>query len=195
MVADFLQPDQVGGPRPVQHALGAPGASLEKPVDQVCDRHRMGTCTMVGMPRKGISVSLTYGSPDEVLDALDALSSALEAAAADQQVMADEVVRMRRCRAWRQPWLSALPPAGQPNLVSLSTRALSSLGVATARVRTTLARALRTEGLTVREIAALFGVSHQRVSELLARTDHPREMGDDGPATTPIGGQGVPGLP
>ncbi len=89
------------------------------------------------------------------------------------------------------PGLTALPPAGQPNLVSLSTRALSSLGVATSRVRTTLARALRTEGLTVREIAALFGVSHQRVSELLARTDHPSETGNGGAATAPIGGQGV----
>jgi hypothetical protein len=147
------------------------------------------------MSRKGIFVSLTYGSPDEVLDALDALSSALEAAAADQQFMAAEVVRMRRCRAWRQSWVMALPPAGQPNLVSLSTRALSSLGVATARVRTTLARALRTEGLTVREIAALFGVSHQRVSELLARTDRPSETGNGGTATAPIGGGGVPGLP
>jgi hypothetical protein len=147
------------------------------------------------MPRKGISVSLTYGSPDEVLDALDALSSALEAAAADQQVMVDEVIRMRRCRSWRQSWVTALPPAGQPNLVSLSTRALSSLGVATARVRTTLARALRTEGLTVREIAALFGVSHQRVSELLARTDHPPETGNAGPAAAPISGEGGPGLP
>ena len=144
---------------------------------------------------KGISMPLTYGSPDEVLDALDALSAALEVATADHQVMADEVVRMRRCRAWRQSWVSALPPAGQPNLVSLSTRALSSLGVATARVRTTLARALRTEGLTVREIAGLFGVSHQRVSELLARTDHPPKTGDDGPATAPIGGEGAPGLP
>jgi hypothetical protein len=155
----------------------------------------MGTCTVVGMPRKGISVSLTYGSPDEVLDALDALSSALEAAAADQQVMVDEVVRMRRCRAWRQSWVTALPPAGQPNLVSLSTRALSSLGVATARVRTSLARALRSEGLTVREIAALFGVSHQRVSELLARTDRPPVTGNGGAATAPIGGGGAPGLP
>ena len=56
------------------------------------------------MPRKGISVSLTYGSTDELLDALDALSSALEAAAADEQVMADEVVRMRRCGAWERSW-------------------------------------------------------------------------------------------
>jgi hypothetical protein len=147
------------------------------------------------MPRKGISVSLSYGSPDEVLDALDALSSALEAAAADQQVMGDEVVRMRRCRSWRQSWVTALPPAGQPNLVSLSTRALSGLSVATARVRTSLARALRTEGLTVREIAALFGVSHQRVSELLARTDHPAPTGNGGLATAPISGEGGPGLP
>jgi hypothetical protein len=115
-------------------------------------------------------VSLSEESPDEVLDALNALTAALDAAIVDQQAMADEVLRMRRHRSWRGSWLSTFPPPGEPNLVSLSTRALSSLGAATARVRTTLARALRAEGLTVREIAALFGVSHQRVSELLART-------------------------
>jgi hypothetical protein len=122
-------------------------------------------------------VSLHSGSFDEVLDALDALTSALEAASADHQAMADEVVRMRRSRLWRESWRSSLPPAGEPNLVSLSTRALSTLSVATSRVRTTLARALRAEGLTVREIAALFGVTHQRISELLART-RPLEMGE-----------------
>jgi len=115
-------------------------------------------------------VSLPSGSPDEVVDALNALTAALDDAAADQQAMADEAVRMRRHRAWRGSWLSTLPPPGELNLVSLSTRALASLNTATSRVRTSLARALRTEGLTVREIAALFGVSHQRVSELLART-------------------------
>jgi len=115
-------------------------------------------------------VSLPSESPDEVLDALNALTSALDAATAHHQAMADEALRMRRHRSWRGSWLLTLPPPGEPNLVSLSTRTLSSLSAATARVRTSLARALRAEGLTVREIAALFGVSHQRVSELLART-------------------------
>jgi predicted XRE-type DNA-binding protein len=125
------------------------------------------------MPRKDSSVSLTNGSDDEVLEALSALTVALEVASVDQQAMADEAIRMRSARSWRESWLSALPAAGQPNLVSLSTQALSGLSVATSRVRTSLARALRAEGLTVREIAALFGVSHQRVSELLARTARP----------------------
>ena len=125
--------------------------------------------TVVGT-RKDLLVSLPSGSPDEVLDALSALTSALDAATVDQQAMADEAIRMRRHRSWRGAWLSILPPPGEPNLVTLSTRALSSLGAATSHLRTTLARALRAEGLTVREIAALFGVSHQRVSELLART-------------------------
>jgi hypothetical protein len=123
-------------------------------------------------------VSLPSGSPDDVLDALHALAAALDAATADQRAMADEALRMRRHRAWRGSWLSTLPPPGELNLVSLSTRAVSSLNLATSRVRTTLARALRSEGLTVREIAALFGVSHQRVSELLARTAPARASGE-----------------
>jgi hypothetical protein len=128
--------------------------------------------------RKDLLVSLSDGTPDDevggssndVVDALNALTFALEAATDDQQAMADETHRMRRQRSWRGSWAATLPAPGEPNLVSLSTRTLSRLGVATAKVRTTLARALRSEGLTVREIAALFGVSHQRVSELLARS-------------------------
>jgi hypothetical protein len=115
-------------------------------------------------------VSLSSGSSDEVVEAIDALTAALDAATVDQQAMAAEALRMRRARSWKDSWLAALPPVGQPNLVSLSTRALASLSAATSRVRTSLARALRAEGLTVREIAAVFGVSHQRISELLART-------------------------
>jgi hypothetical protein len=132
-------------------------------------------------------MSLPQGSPDEVLDALSALTSALDAATVDQKAMADEALRMRRHRSWRESWLSTLPPPGEPNLVSLSTRALSSLGEATARVRTTLARALRAEGLTVREIAAIFGVSHQRVSELLARTAPAPARGDLDEARPAVG--------
>jgi hypothetical protein len=115
-------------------------------------------------------VTLPSGPTDEVLDALNDLTTALDAATADQKAMAEEADRMLTARSWRESWLGILPPAGQPNLVSMSTQALNGLSLATSRVRTSLARALRAEGLTVREIAALFGVSHQRVSELLART-------------------------
>src|ERR1700726_4759546 len=98
------------------------------------------------MPRKDSSVSLPR-STDEVLDALNALTSALEAATSNHQAMADEAIRMRSARSWRESWLSALPPPGQANLVSMSTRALSDLSVATSRVRTSLGRAFRAEGV------------------------------------------------
>jgi hypothetical protein len=138
----------------------------------------VGTCFLGWNANEGIfSVSLSSGSSDEVLEAINALTTALDRAAVDQQAMAAEALRMRRARSWKDSWLAALPPAGQPNLVSLSTRALAGLSAATSRVRTSLARALRAEGLTVREIAAVFGVSHQRISELLARTARPAEAG------------------
>ena len=136
-------------------------------------------------------MTLPSRSPDAVLDALNALTAALDAATVDQRAMADEALRMRRHRSWRGSWLSALPPPGEPNLVLLSTWTLSSLGAATARLRTTLARALRAEGLTVREIAALFGVSHQRVSELLARTA-PAPAGAEADETPPANDGAVP---
>ena len=70
-------------------------------------------------PWKDSPVSQAPGSPDEVLDALNALTSALDAATVDHQAMADEAIRMRRHRPWRGSWLStpAAPRRAQPGVV------------------------------------------------------------------------------
>jgi DNA-binding transcriptional regulator LsrR (DeoR family) len=55
----------------------------------------------------------------------------------------------------------------RPLLVQLLTQTTELLQTYGNRVRTTEARALYSEGMTMDEIAQLFGVSRQRVSTLL----------------------------
>jgi DNA-binding transcriptional regulator LsrR (DeoR family) len=55
----------------------------------------------------------------------------------------------------------------RPLLVQLLTQTTELLQTSGNRVRTTEARALYSEGMTMDQIAQLFGVSRQRVSTLL----------------------------
>ncbi len=60
-----------------------------------------------------------------------------------------------------------VPAEDTPLLVQLLTESASLLHTYGTRVRRTEARALHREGMTMDEIARLFGVSRQRVSALL----------------------------
>lgn len=73
-----------------------------------------------------------------------------------------------------------VPREETPLIVELLTESAELLHNYGSRVRRTEARALREEGLTMDQIARLFGVSRQRVSALL-RQDAPGS-GRSGPA-------------
>ena len=60
-----------------------------------------------------------------------------------------------------------MPAEETPLLVQLLTRTTNLLHSYGNRVRRTEAKALHDEGMTMDEIASLFGVSRQRVSALL----------------------------
>jgi uncharacterized coiled-coil protein SlyX len=61
----------------------------------------------------------------------------------------------------------AVPAEQTPVLVQLLTESANLLHTYGTRVRRTEARALHREGMSMEEIARLFGVSRQRVSQLL----------------------------
>ena len=61
----------------------------------------------------------------------------------------------------------------QPGVLELASRILTRLTETSGSLRRVVARGLRLEGATIAAIAALFGVSHQRVSALLHRQQPP----------------------
>lgn len=58
-----------------------------------------------------------------------------------------------------------------PRIVELLTANMTVIETAGADLRTSLAHALRSEGLTIESIATLFGVTRQRASALLKQGD------------------------
>ena len=107
---------------------------------------------------------------DPVLAALDDLVVALEAGAADTKVM------LRRAQAWRRArdkglaYRDVVTAEARPLIVELLRDTQDRLTVAGSRFRRAEARALRDEGLTLDDIARLFGVTRQRVIALLRET-------------------------
>jgi hypothetical protein len=120
---------------------------------------------------------------DEVVDALRDLVDALERnrGRIDQVLArADELIRERESgRSWRE----AVSGGDQPMIVGILGQNLDELYTAGGRLRRLLAKTLHDEGLSMEQIARLFGVTRQRVSALLRgeqdRTTDLREVGAD----------------
>ncbi len=66
-----------------------------------------------------------------------------------------------------------------PRMVELLTTNMTTLETAGAEFRAAEAIALRAEGLTIEAIAALFGVTRQRISALLRQKAAARVAGDE----------------
>jgi transcriptional regulator len=118
---------------------------------------------------------------DDVLNALDLL---LEALRANDRLEKELVQRARALKAMRQKGLSyreIVPKEKRPLVVELLREMQEQLSRAGRTLRSVEARALREEGLTLDEIARLFGVTRQRVITLL-REDADRRAGAPGPA-------------
>jgi DNA-directed RNA polymerase sigma subunit (sigma70/sigma32) len=104
---------------------------------------------------------------DPVLAALDDLRLAL---AVNVQVGTEVLERIDVLvaeRAAGRPWSDIVPTEDKPLVVELLSANLDRLSSAGSRLRRAQAKALHDEGLTMEQIAALFGVTRQRVSALL----------------------------
>ena len=108
---------------------------------------------------------------DPALEALTALVSVLEE---ESVALAAAVQRARRLQARRaegRPYREIVPGEPAPLIVETISRSLARLSDAGGRWRREEARALHEEGLSMERIAALFGVTRQRVSALLAQAE------------------------
>ncbi len=104
----------------------------------------------------------------------DRLAAALVemAGAADDNIQRSDAIRGRALRLLEQidgdvPLADLMRRESGPRIVELLSANLATLSEAGATLRGTQAEALRAEGLTMEQIADLFGVTRQRVSALL----------------------------
>lgn len=107
---------------------------------------------------------------DRTLHALDALAEALEQIGEDREVLARKIDGLRRARRKGQPWKDILAKEDAPGSMQVVSRMLACLSKASGTLRKELVEELREEGSTIPAIARLFGVTHQRVSNLLRRS-------------------------
>jgi hypothetical protein len=104
---------------------------------------------------------------DPAVIALTTLSD-MAASSADDLLGLNEdlaAIRNHRIRGWS--WHRIISDTNTPNPLPLLTTVATNFARASGGFRRALAVGLRKEGMQVTEIAALFGVSRQRVSALI----------------------------
>jgi DNA-directed RNA polymerase specialized sigma24 family protein len=104
---------------------------------------------------------------DPVLDALDGLVRALRENATRIDATIARAERIRDQRGEGLSYSEIESGEERPLIVELTRDNLAALVEAGSRLRRAEARALHGEGMTMEQIAELFGVSRQRVSALL----------------------------
>ena len=113
---------------------------------------------------------LTSGSTDAVA-AFGALADALESNAEDQRLLAHRIRVISQARREGRSWTEVLGDEDEPGTVQLVSRVLGRISLASGTLRKALVLELRAEGASIPAIARLFGVTHQRVSNLLRSTN------------------------
>jgi antitoxin component HigA of HigAB toxin-antitoxin module len=108
-------------------------------------------------------------SDDEVLRALDELEAALAENAENERLLTKRIADVRRARESGQEWKAILGDEDEPGTVQLVSTILRRQSEASGYLRRSMVVALRAEGQSIPSIAHLFGVTHQRVSNLLRR--------------------------
>lgn len=111
---------------------------------------------------------------DEALSALAELIYVLDANVRRSEQILERARYLRTLREAGLGWAKVVAGEKRPLIVELLTASIEELHEASARFRRAHARALRSEGMTIEEIAASFGVSRQRISALLSSPEPPR---------------------
>ncbi len=101
------------------------------------------------------------------MQALADLDRALDESVEMTRRMKERIAELRAAYAEGRPLSEIVPAEKAPLIVQLLTQSTNLLHAYGNRVRRTEARALHSEGMTMEEIARLFGVTRQRVSALL----------------------------
>jgi hypothetical protein len=106
---------------------------------------------------------------DDVLKALDELDAVLRDNAESERLLSKRIAEVRLARQNGREWKAILGDEDEPGTVQLVSAILRRQSEASGYLRRSLVVALRAEGQSIPSIAHLFGVTHQRVSNLLRR--------------------------
>lgn len=109
------------------------------------------------------------GGDGPILAAIDGIVDAVDQNVRDERILLQRLHRIRHARASGMSWHEVLQTDEHPETMQLISVLLSRLSMASGSLRRVLALALRQEGVSTLTIARLFGVTHQRVSNLLRR--------------------------
>lgn len=108
---------------------------------------------------------------DPILEALEALEEALEQNAIRREVIKSRIAQVREQRAQGAGYAELATQEAGPRIVQLVTASATALDHYGVRLRRAAAQVLYNEGLTMEQIAEVFGVTRQRVSALLKVSD------------------------
>jgi hypothetical protein len=106
---------------------------------------------------------------DDVLKALEELEGVLRENAESERLLSKRIADVRQARENGREWKAILGDEDDPGTVQLVSTILRRQSEASGYLRRSLVVALRAEGQSIPSIAHLFGVTHQRVSNLLRR--------------------------
>ena len=109
------------------------------------------------------------GLGDGVDDELEKVAASADAVADDQRRVARQARQMQRRRDAGWPWTALLDGQGSPSIVELLRRGGRRLAQSRVRLMRALASGLAHEGQSQRQVARRLGITHQRVSAILAR--------------------------
>lgn len=133
-------------------------------------RRRGGFGSNGGNVREAVDREAEPGSDgDSTIHGLNELSRALEQMAKDQRLLESRLKDLQRQRSEGRAWRDILSEEDPPGTMQIVSRMLACLAKASGTLRKELVDALRREGVSIPAIAKLFGVTHQRVSNLLRR--------------------------
>ena len=108
---------------------------------------------------------------EPVLAALQDLADAADDITAIARLIREHAPRMEEDRARLLTYREIIAAAPRPLIGAVLTDAIARFEAAGTRYRQAHGRVLQSEGMTLQEIAALWGLTRQRVSELLQSAD------------------------
>ena len=118
---------------------------------------------------KGMPEQNNGADSDDVLKALKELEGVLRENAESERLLSKRIADVRQARENGREWKAILGDEDEPGTVQLVSTILRRQSEASGYLRRSLVVALRAEGQRIPSIAHLFGVTHQRVSNLLRR--------------------------